>query len=268
MITLKHCKTILSFWQSKPAKLNCLSRSQRFNPLDWTLLDLKPERLTDIRSWHEHIPFAFVLIEMLKPRLLVELGTHKGDSYLAFCQAIKAIGLHCQCLAIDTWQGDPQAGTYAPEEVLPELKAFHDARYQTFSLLWQTTFDQARPWFAEHSIDLLHIDGLHTYDAVCHDFETWKDAVSNRGIILFHDIMVQDKNFGVWKFWSEIKHSFPHLEFSHGHGLGVLQMGPDVPWPVAVLFKAREEEKQALARFFALLGSQVTLQKELEDGRS
>ncbi len=40
------------------------------------------------RSWHEHIPFAFFAVAALRPATIVELGTWKGDSYCAFCQAV------------------------------------------------------------------------------------------------------------------------------------------------------------------------------------
>jgi lipopolysaccharide biosynthesis protein len=42
---------------------------------------------------------------------------------------------------------------------------------------------------------------------------------------LIHDIHVRDPNFGVYDFWQEIKHSFKHIEFFHGFGLGVLFVG-------------------------------------------
>ncbi len=41
----------------------------------------QPDRLTNVASWHTHIPFAFWCIENLQPRVFVELGTHRGDSY-------------------------------------------------------------------------------------------------------------------------------------------------------------------------------------------
>ena len=61
-----------------------------------------PERLTDVASWHGHIPFAFWLMENLQPSVFVELGTHKGDSYCAFLQAVAKFSLSTVCYAVDT----------------------------------------------------------------------------------------------------------------------------------------------------------------------
>ncbi len=57
-------------------------------------------------AWLEHAPFAFWLVGVLRPRSLVELGTHAGYSYFAFCQAIAAMGSSAQAYAVDTWRGD------------------------------------------------------------------------------------------------------------------------------------------------------------------
>jgi hypothetical protein len=66
-----------------------------------------------------HIPFAFALTQMLQPRVFVELGTHRGESYSAFCQAVKILGLDKQtatrCYAVDTWAGDIHTGQYEDE---------------------------------------------------------------------------------------------------------------------------------------------------------
>ncbi|GAF78292.1 unnamed protein product, partial [marine sediment metagenome] len=99
-----------------------------FNPLNYPLCLEKPQRLTDINSWQEHIPFAFTIVQMLHPAVLVELGTHKGDSYCAFCQAVQTLKLNCACYAVDTWEGDEESGLYGPD-ILEELRSYHDPVY-------------------------------------------------------------------------------------------------------------------------------------------
>ena len=71
-----------------------------------------PDHLGEPPGWVAHIPFAFWIIAAARPQRLVELGTHTGNSYLAFCQAVKRLGLGTACYAIDTWKGMTiQAGT-------------------------------------------------------------------------------------------------------------------------------------------------------------
>lgn len=155
-----------------------------FDLLSYPTAFRKPRRLTDVDHWHLHIPFCFVIMAMLKPARFVELGTWKGDSYCAFCQAVDELGLNTACYAIDSWQGDEHAGYYG-EEVLEELRAYHDPLYGVFSRLTKCFFDDALDYFKEASIDLLHIDGHHSYDSVKHDFESWLPKMSNRGVVLF-----------------------------------------------------------------------------------
>lgn len=206
--------------------------------------------------WIGHIPFAHWLIATLRPRRVVELGTYKGNSYMNFCQAMVDHGVNGQAFAIDTWEGDPQSGYYG-EGILSSLRKEHDPSYGFFSTLIQSTFDAARPRFADGSVDLLHIDGCHTYEAVKHDFENWLPVLSDRGVVLFHDTCVCRGDFGVYKFWDEIKGAFPSFNFTHSNGLGVLCVGQQCPEQLLALDSRSGLTPiwSAAFRLFSMLGA-------------
>ncbi len=222
--------------------------------LDESVL-FQPGRLVEPGSWVGHIPFGSWIVAQLHPRLLVELGTHTGNSYFAFCQSVAVQKLATKCCAVDTWQGDEQAGFYA-EEVYSSVSLQNDKLYKSFSSLLRMTFDEAVVQFEDGSIDLLHIDGLHTYEAVRHDFETWKAKLSNRSVVLFHDISVRNAGFGVWKLWEELSAEYPHIDFTHSHGLGVLFVGEEQPLFVQSLLRQWliPSVQESIRLFFKQLG--------------
>ena len=226
-------------------------------PPVWHPILLEPAlHLTDVCSWHGHIPFAFWSIATLRPRLFVELGTHKGDSYAAFCQAIDHLSLDTVCFAVDTWRGDDHAGFY-DDGVYATLAHYHDARYRRFSKLLRATFDEAAAYFPDQKIDLLHIDGLHTYEAVRHDFETWLPKLSDQAVVLIHDINVRENGFGVWRFWEEVSQQYPHFAFAHSHGLGVLAVGPHVPGSFGTIFRYESPAAEMVRSLFGRLGETI-----------
>ena len=223
-----------------------------FNPLDDPVCLEMPEWLEET-AWAGHLPFAMFLISAIRPRIFVELGVDRGSSYCAFCQAVASLGTGTQCFGVDTWKGDPHAGERS-DEVLAKVRAHHDRRYSDFSKLIQSTFDDALTEFADRSVDLLHIDGFHTYDAVRHDYGTWLPKMSDQGIVLFHDTMVRDRDFGVWKLWNEVSTGRPSFEFQHSHGLGVLSVGSTIPDGLKFLFEADEDRRDVVRRFFEAVG--------------
>jgi hypothetical protein len=229
--------------------------NQGFNPLKFKQLFAHPKRLLKESAWNEHVPFAMLLVELQRPRVIVELGTHCGVSYCAFCQAVMETGARASCYAIDTWAGDGHTGPYG-DHVYESLKAHHK-QYESFSQLLRMTFDEALQQVADTSVDLLHIDGLHTYEAVKRDYNTWLAKISEKGIILFHDTVVTERDFGVHQLWRELTPSFPHFNFEHGCGLGVLAVGKDQPETVTDFLRTANANASTTRELFSSLGRRL-----------
>ncbi|MBG31019.1 MAG: hypothetical protein CMI31_13630 [Opitutae bacterium] len=196
-------------------------------------INFEPRYFSEVANWHGHMPFAYDLMGELKPKLMVELGTHYGDSYFTFCQARKELELETACYAVDTWEGDEQAGNY-DKSVFETVQRVNADHYAEFSYLVRSTFADALSQFEEDTIDLLHIDGFHSYDAVAEDFHSWFPKVRENGIVLLHDVKERQSGFGVWKLWEELGDRYPNFLFEHGHGLGVLQKAESNGEPLQV----------------------------------
>lgn len=191
--------------------------------MNWTEYNkyLSDNDSTLCQPWAGHRRFAYDLVRFMKPRTFVELGTFNGTSFFSFCQAVKDGGLGTKCFAIDTWKGDPHSGEYG-EYVYEHVCEHVNQNFKEIATLIRSTFDEALVEFADDSIDLIHIDGYHTYDAVSHDYRTWLPKLAPNGVILFHDIGMKVPGFGAHLLWDELKSVYPNLEFDHSYGLGVL----------------------------------------------
>jgi hypothetical protein len=194
--------------------------------MNWTYYDpvfayqrMMPS-LVQLSAWSGHRFFAYDFVRFLQPRTIVELGTHWGLSFFSFCQAVADSGSGARCFAVDSWVGDPHSGVY-PEQVYYGARRIAELCYPGVATLLRSQFDEAIPLSANQSIDLLHIDGYHTYEAVRHDYEAWLPKLAPNGAVLFHDTMVHGNDFGVYRLWEELK-VHPHVEFGHSFGLGVL----------------------------------------------
>lgn len=236
-------------------------------PEDLEALLWQSRRANYASAWHGHVAFAHWLVQAMRPRVVVELGTHHGVSYASFCHAVAARGMTTRCFAVDTWRGDAQAGAYG-EDVYADLKRFNDTYYSAFSTLLRCTFDEALGRFPDRCIDLLHIDGQHGYEMVRHDFVTWLPKLSDQAVVLFHDTAVREPTFGVWQLWDELARQYPAFAFEHAFGLGVLAAGAAPAAPVAALCALSDAAEIArvracMARFSELARSGAQQQLEL-----
>ena len=207
--------------------------SQRFEPLRYGL-----------GAWTEHIFFAYDLVAQLRPQVVVELGTDRGESYFAFCQSAAENQTGTKCFAVDHWQGDSHAGSY-DDATYQDVDKHNRAHYANDSTLLRSSFDSALARFAPESIDLLHIDGHHTEEAARHDVESWLPKLRPGGILLLHDVAVRSRGFGVWKVWEELTARGRSFAFATPPGLGVWEKPPTRAQPLLLEGVLRHPERSA-----------------------
>jgi hypothetical protein len=198
--------------------------SARFDVSDLPSRNFRP-RIYGVGAWTEHLYFGYDLVAQERPSQLVELGTDRGESYFAFCQSASENRTGTRCFAVDTWKGDAQSGFY--DETIFKNVAAHNARYyKRFSTLLRCQFDDALKRFAGAKTDILHLDGLHSEEAVRHDLENWLPKLAPGGLLLLHDVNIHRPDFGAWKAWGELTERGRSFMFRDGPGLGLWEKPP------------------------------------------
>ena len=163
-------------------------------------------------AWLGHGEFAMNLVKELQPKTIVDLGVDYGFS--TFCFAYEKIG---SVYGIDWFKGDAHAGHRDTLQVVTDmykrLKVL--AGISDVSFMKSDFNDAAKNWATK--IDILHIDGFHSYEAVKNDFETWSKFCNDKSVILLHD--TQSYPLTVGKFFNELD-GFK-IEKKDWYGLGI-----------------------------------------------
>lgn len=185
------------------------------------------ELITPFQDQKEIGEFADVIAE-LKPKNVLEIGTANGGTLFIMARLTDPAG---RVISLDL-EGGKFGGGY-PEWKAPVYEAF--ARNgQDFHLLRGNSHEAAslarvKKLLQDEPLDLLFIDGDHTYEGVSKDFEMYSPLVRPGGLVGFHDILPH-KNpvYGINKFWNEIKDGYEHQEIINdpdhdGYGIGIIR---------------------------------------------
>jgi hypothetical protein len=176
-------------------------------------------------AWVGHYDFAIDMVKLLKPKVTVELGVDWGFSMFTF--AYSKIG---EVYGIDWFQGDPHAGLRDTKEHVLELYKNLKDKYGISTNIIKGDFtDISTIWTKE--IDILHIDGFHSYESVKQDFQNWSKFITTSGVVLFHDVEIFD---GVSRFFTELDGY--KLIKSGSCGLGIWTRDKDIYEKIRTIF--------------------------------
>jgi predicted O-methyltransferase YrrM len=174
--------------------------------------------ITPIQNPREILDLLRVL-KQASPRTILEIGTARGGTLFLFTRIAAA---DAQLVSIDLPEG-PGGGGY-PHWKLPLYQAF-PLPGQRLELIRDDSHDLAvlahvAKLVGDRGLDLLFIDGDHSYNGVKSDFEMYGSLVNPAGLIAFHDI---DYSRDVRQLWDEIKvgRHFQEIRDDHGQTFGI-----------------------------------------------
>lgn len=172
------------------------------------------------------------MVRCLRPNVILEIGTYQGGTLSCWPSLA---GERATIISLDL-PGGPYGGGYGEEDV---------ARFQSWMKEGQSlsclrrdshspdTLAEVRGLLAGRPIDLLFIDGDHSYEGVRADFMTYGPLVRKGGLIVLHDIVVNPTHpdCRVYQLWNELKDRYRSRElvdrdgFHTWGGIGVLVQG-------------------------------------------
>jgi len=162
------------------------------------------------------------------PKVVCEIGTDAcGNSFL-ISQALQSvecfIGLD---IFVTNW--------YLLRDLARDLQEVHAINGSSYA---PPTVASVQRFLGGRKIDLLFIDGDHSYEGGKKDFLAYRGLVRDGGIIAFHDIVPDHgQRFGIKTagyagevplLWSRLKDAYPSREFveaqgQDGCGIGALE---------------------------------------------
>jgi hypothetical protein len=214
-----------------------------------SLVSTAPSRNRTKYSWSELIDFVFGFgdgflkplqvrselqraleeIESLKPRFVMEIGTAMGGTFFLLARAAaKDAYLVSLDLPGGKWGGGySNWKTWVYRRFLLPGQSANFVRNNSHD---PASLERVKELLGGKQLDLLFIDGDHSYEGVKADFNLYSSLVRPDGLIIFHDIVKHSGTSGchVDQFWAEIHDRFPSYEIIEDRaqgwaGIGVLR---------------------------------------------
>lgn len=165
----------------------------------------------------EFEPFV-QLVASHRPHHVVEIGVRRGGTAAVW----------------HTLSTGVVVGIDLPSDFSRERKQLLEAEYSRMEIVLgdshdPATLNAALALVADRPIDLLFIDGDHSYDGCKLDYQMYSPLVRPGGLIAFHDIVdtpfMRSVDNDVWRFWGELQGD--KREFVAGGdwgGIGLVRM--------------------------------------------
>jgi predicted O-methyltransferase YrrM len=170
----------------------------------WFLSDksLRAPEWIESSNRAEFAPFIFWLIDLVRPKKILDIGTKDGHSFLLFCQALDQSAIDGKCVTLRHWLGSGLSDDRIVS-VDGAQKAHLISRYRNYVEFLGCSIDSALD-HNNDAVDVINIDALN-FDSFNEDsIDRLFKTVSKRGVIIVQGINLGSKNGETRRFWSAI----------------------------------------------------------------
>lgn len=164
----------------------------------------------------DELASAVAIAASVTPKIIVEIGCDAGGTLYAWRQLCDSV------YGITLPDNSPSTGGQSYALVDHGAEVLLEDSHSPLALAWLETKLAGRP------IDVLHIDGDHSYEGVDSDYRMYSPLVRSGGLVLVHDVLNHwDKRVEVHTWWAE---RFPAAmtiasRRSRPVGFGVVEIG-------------------------------------------
>ena len=180
------------------------------------------------------------LIQKKKPKVIVEIGTARGGMLYCLCQ----LAAHDALIVSIDEPGAPNCG--GQTDIERQFYSSFISPGQRIEFIpanshFHTTMKKLEGILDGKKVDVLFIDGDHSYGGVKIDFEMYAPFAANDGIITFHDIRLMPKYWGdgneVGIFWDEVSKLYEVTEIVDPNGIckPIRAQGVEPCWGIGIL---------------------------------
>ena len=211
--------------------------------------------------WQVQAPFVFWLLEMLRPRTIVDLTDGQGVSFGAFCQGTAELGLGASC----------QAVIEGGERLSPGQMALMEHCRSSFGNgfpIIKSGFDQAAKLFEDSSVDLLHLDSGRDQAYLAEVLSRFQPKLGPRSLLLIHGVEEKRGRLGSIRLFTELSRRHPSFSLLSGLGLGLVGVGESLPPELAPLWRLPSDQQDGFREIFTRLGLSQKNRDELGAARA
>ncbi len=222
------------------------------DPLSSRALFWRPRYLKGSGFIH-YLPFAFWLVDVCRPNILVDTGIQDGLSYFALCQAVDKLDIPARCWGFGDWETADQKKRPVPTE----LANYNADHYYDFSRIKSQELPGALSQFEDGTVDFLGINMAQPIAKPQGYFSTISAKMSSRGVVLLHGLEGVDEASAHHTLIKQITKDHEHVRFDDHTGALLVLFGDKQPDRLKQLVQLRagSAELHSVQTVFSTLGA-------------